>query len=103
MSDEGLVQFLLEQIDDPRVTSRAMFGGHGIYLGSRMFALVYGDSVYMKVSDQEAKTSDRAPFNPREHQTFSSYREIRADELEDREALATLAQKAQEAAGASRP
>ncbi|HVL64814.1 MAG TPA: TfoX/Sxy family protein, partial [Actinomycetota bacterium] len=42
MSDESLVRYLLDQLDDEEVSARRMFGGHGIYRDGRMFALVYG-------------------------------------------------------------
>ena len=98
MKDAGMVQFLLEQLDDERVTARAMFGGHGIYRSGHMFALVYDDVVYMKVSDDEAKASERPPFRPRPNQTFRSFRAITADELENRAALTSLVENAHRAA-----
>lgn len=99
MSDESLVQLLVDQLGDDEVTARKMFGGHGVYLGGRMFALVYDGAVYMKVSDDEAATSERPPFRPRANQTFPTFREVPADALEDQAALQELARAAQEAAG----
>jgi len=93
-----MVQFLLDQFGDGDVSARAMFGGHGIYRGGRMFAIVYKDTVYMKVSEADAQSSARPPLNPRRNQTLWSYRAVSADELEDREELAALAEKAQHAA-----
>ncbi len=100
VSDDGMVRLLVDQLDDPGVTARRMFGGYGIYRDGFMFALVYGDAVYMKVSEEEAKTSHRRPFKPRPKQTVPTFREVDAGELEDREKLASLAEQAQEAAGA---
>ena len=37
-------------------TARAMFGGHGIYVGGRMVALVADDTLYMKT---DTETRDR--------------------------------------------
>ena len=96
MSDP--VQFLLDQLKDPSVEAKRMFGGHGIYRDGRMFALVYDETVYMKFTDEEADTSERPPFSPRPGQTFRTFREISADELENPEALAELARSAQRAA-----
>jgi DNA transformation protein and related proteins len=93
-----MVEFLLDQLGDVDVTARAMFGGHGIYRRDTMFAIVYEESVYMKVSEAEASTSDRPPFKPRDSQTLWSYRSVTADELENRELLRGLAEKAQQAA-----
>ena len=33
------------------VSARAMFGGHGIYHGDRIFAIVIDDTLYFKVDD----------------------------------------------------
>lgn len=98
MTGDSTVAFLLDQLDDPGVTARSMFGGHGVYRGGRMFGIVYEDIVYMKMSEAEAKASGREPFRPRASQTLWSYREVTADELEDRDALAALARDAQRAA-----
>jgi DNA transformation protein len=100
MSDDGLVEYLLDQLGDPEVSSRSMFGGHGIYRDGRMFALVYDGAVYAKVTEAEASTSTRPPFRPRPGQTMRTFRAVGADELEDRDALAGLAARAQEAAAA---
>lgn len=59
MTDEGMVAFVLEQLSDPTVSARHMFGGHGIYRNGRMFGLVYDEAIYMKITDDEAKTSRR--------------------------------------------
>lgn len=101
MTESAMVEFLLDQLDDLAVTARAMFGGHGIYRRGRMFAIVYDEAVYMKVSDAEAKSSDRPPFKPREGQTLWSFRAVSADDLEDRDALRSLAAAATEAAASS--
>ncbi len=90
-----MVEFLLDQLEDSDVSARAMFGGHGLYRAGRMFAIIYQDAVYMRVSEADVQSSIRPPFNPRKNQTLWSYREVYADELEDRQALASLAEKAQ--------
>jgi TfoX/Sxy family transcriptional regulator of competence genes len=100
MTSEEMVQYLLDQLDDPDVSAKSMFGGRGIYRHGRMFALVYGGLVYMKVTKEEAKTSDRPPFRPRENSIYPTFREVFAEELEDPSMLASLARKAQEAASA---
>ena len=52
----------------------------------------------MKVTKAEEETSDRPSFSPPSGQTFRSFREVYADELEDREALNRLAAAAVAAA-----
>lgn len=98
MTDAGMVDYLLDQLDDPAVSARRMFGGHGIYRDRRMFAIVYEEVVYFKVPDEEAATSERPPFRPRPNQTLPTYREVSADELEDPAALRAMATRAQAAA-----
>lgn len=93
-----MLDFFLDQLDDPEVTARAMFGGHGVYRDGRMFALVYGDVVYMKVDEEEAKSSEREPFRPPSGQTFPSFREVPVDVLEDPEKLRGYAEDAHLAA-----
>ena len=102
MTAEGMATFLFEQLGDTSVRARRMFGGQGIYRNGRMFALVYDEVVYMKVSDDEAKTSERPPFSPSPDRTFPTFREVTADELEDRAVLARLAEEAQRAASVAR-
>ncbi len=96
-----MVRFLMDQLADPGLTAKRMFGGHGIYSGGRMFALVYDGQVYIKVSDDEAARSERPVFSPQSGKTFPTFREVSADELEDAEALASLAARAQAAIEAS--
>lgn len=99
MSDDPMVGYLLGQIGDDGVTSRSMFGGHGIYKDGRMFGLVYSGTVYMKFSEQEAATSQRAAFSPAQGKTFRSLREVSADEIDDPQTLRSLADDACKAAG----
>jgi TfoX/Sxy family transcriptional regulator of competence genes len=90
--DDALVTFLLDQLDDPSVTARRMFGGHGIYRGPHMFGIVYDGDVYLKLAPGYDAPSEREPFRPRPTQTLWSYRLLSAEELEDRAALQALAQ-----------
>jgi len=77
---EGMVGFLLDQLDDPAVTPRAMFGGRGIYRDGSMFAILYRVEVYMKTPQDEAFSS-REPLRPNARQTLRSYRPVCPDEL----------------------
>jgi DNA transformation protein len=48
-----LIRHLLELMQPwAPVTARAMFGGHGLYRDSQMFALVANDTLYLKVDAQ---------------------------------------------------
>ncbi len=47
------LEYLRELLADvPELRMRAMFGGHGIYTGDRMFALVADDELYIKTDDE---------------------------------------------------
>ena len=98
MTRADLVAFLIDQLGDPSVEAKRMFGGHGIYRDGGMFALVYDDVVYLKFTNDEAEASGRPPFSPRPGQTFPTFREISAEELEDAATLRELARNAQQAA-----
>ena len=74
------------------VTSRAMFGGVGIYSGGTFFALIAEDVVYFK-----ADAATRPAFEERGSKAFRpygdkvsmSYFELPADVLEDEDELRT--------------
>jgi DNA transformation protein len=82
------LDYVLEQLGElGPVTSRAMFGGHGLYLGDQFFAIVHRDRLYFKVdeasrSEYERRGSDQ--FRPNERQALRSYWEVPAEVVEDR-------------------
>ena len=49
-------EFVQKVLDDLHplgdVTTRPMFGGHGVFLESRMFALISKDVLYLKADDE---------------------------------------------------
>jgi DNA transformation protein and related proteins len=61
-------EFVLEQLGRVApVTSRAMFGGVGVYSGGLFFALMAGDTLYLKVDDSNRADFEAAgtgPFRP---------------------------------------
>ncbi|MFN2587566.1 MAG: TfoX/Sxy family protein [Actinomycetota bacterium] len=95
--DASFLEFVLDQLSSLDVRARAMFGGHGLYLGDRFFGLVYGDGLYLKT---DAKTRawyeqrGMAYFRPNDGQHIRSYLEVPPDALEDRERLVELAEEA---------
>ncbi len=54
------------------VTSRPLFGGHGLYLGETIFGILFGGKLYFKV-DERSKADyvsrGMRPFRPNERQT----------------------------------
>ena len=98
------VTYLLEQLAPlGEVRARAMFGGYGIYLGERMFALVGDEAFYIKVDDAnraEFETRGCLPFRyeMRGERKQMDYWQPPAEALDDREMLCEWARKGCEAA-----
>ena len=80
------LDYVLEQLGElGPVTSRAMFGGHGLYLGDQFFAIVYRDRLYFKTDEAsraEYEARDSEPFRPNARQTLKSYWEVPAEVVE---------------------
>src|SRR5688572_1213977 len=101
------LDYVLEQLDElGPVTSRSMFGGHGLYLGDQFFAIVHRDRLYFKTDtasrpDYEERGSE--PFSPNARQTLKTYWEVPADVVEDREAAVEWARDAVACATAMSP
>ncbi|MET0543024.1 MAG: TfoX/Sxy family protein [Variovorax sp.] len=86
-----------------RIEARRMFGGHGIYHDGRMFALVTGDTLYLKSDADSASHFDRLRLPPFEYRRQGktmqmSYRQAPADVFEDRDEAAAWARRAYESA-----
>jgi DNA transformation protein len=94
-----LLDRLLAVVDGS--TTRRMFGGVGIYADGAMFALMMGETLYLKV-DEETRPDFEAlgsgPFTPNERQTIRSFYEVPAQVAEDDAELAAWAHRAIEAA-----
>lgn len=101
------LQYVLEQLARlPRVTSRRMFSGVGLYSDGVFFAILDNDSVYFKVDD-----STREPYASRGCEPFRPYKDrpkvsmsyfqVPADVLEDADELVPWARAAVRAASAS--
>ena len=96
---DGFLAFVLDQLDGiEHVTSRAMFGGTGLYAGSVFFGIIYRDILYLKVDARTRPDYERAgmkPFTPyASRPTTMQYYEVPAEVLEDGEDLAAWARKA---------
>ena len=85
--------FVVDQLSrvTPRVRTRSMFGGVGIYSGEHFFALIADDTLYFKVDDQTRHgyvARGMEPFRPygEEGETMQYY-QVPADLLEDPDAL----------------
>ena len=71
---DGRTLASLSELGD--ISSRPLFGGHGIYWNDVIFGMVFRDRLYFKV-DEESKGEYLArgmrPFRPNERQTLKSY------------------------------
>src|SRR4051794_6157980 len=79
------------------ITSRPLFGGHGIYWRDVIFGMVFRDRLYLKVDDQskhEYLAAGMRPFRPNDRQTLKSYYEVPPEILDDREVLLSWAREA---------
>ena len=79
------------------ITSRAMFGGVGLYWRDVIFGIVFRDRLYLKVDDRSRPEYERrgmGPFRPNERQTLKAYYEVPPDVLDDAEALTSWVRQA---------
>ena len=79
------------------ITSRAMFGGHGLYWRGVIFAIAHRERLYLKVDEQSRPAFEArgmGPFRPNERQTLKSYYEVPPEVLDDPEALLSWAGEA---------
>ena len=96
---EEYVQFVLGQLEClGQITARKMFGGAGLYLDDKMFAIVANDVLYFKVDNTNRDDYEKVgmgPFQPfyNKQQTMSYY-EVPIDVLENIEELKVWAEKA---------
>ena len=76
------LQFVMQKLDSlGYVTSRAMFGGYGIFHEGVMFALISDDTLYFKVNESNRAMYEQAGSKPFLHGI--SYWEVPAELLEE--------------------
>lgn len=100
---EQFLEYVRDQfIELGEVQSRKMFGGAGIYLHGRFFALVSDDELFLKVDDDNRPRFEQAgshAFEPWQGHVMNGYWSVPADVLEDREMLAEWSQHSVKIAG----
>ena len=99
------LDYVLEQLGElGPVTSRAMFGGHGLYLGDQFFAIVYRDRLFLRTDETSRREYERhgsEPFRPNARQTLKNYWEVPGDVLDDRASAVEWARDALACAAAT--
>ena len=102
MEDKLLHESLINQfaaLGD--ITSRPLFGGVGLYWNNVIFAIVFGEKLYLKVDEQSRDDFVRkgmGPFRPNERQTLKSYYEVPPDVVTETENLLSWVKEAIRAA-----
>jgi DNA transformation protein len=103
--DSSFVLFLIEQLGGlGSVRSRAMFGGHGLYLGEAFFAVVDDERVYFWADEttRPAHVEQRmGPFTPWPGHVMDRYWEVPLDVIEDAPEFARWARRALDARAAA--
>jgi DNA transformation protein len=103
--DSSFILFLIEQLGGlGTVRSRAMFGGHGLYLGDAFFAIVDEDRVYFWADEttRAAHTAqEMGPFTPWPGHVMDRYWEVPLDVIEDAPEFARWARRALDARAAA--
>lgn len=102
------VEFVIDQmapIGEPRV--RAMFGGHGVYRGDCIFAIIVDERLYFKVDsitrgEFEAKGLSPFTYVARGKTVTMQYFEAPPEVFEEPNAMCNWARKALEAANRAR-
>ena len=98
MSDTSFLDYVLEQLEGAKgLKTRAMFGGHGLYMGASFFGIVHKGSLYLRTDEASrpgfVKAGSR-PFNPRGRKELHRYYEVPAHVLDDSDELLVWAKTA---------
>ena len=102
--EKEFVAYLLELMQPMGpITARSMFGGHGIFLESRMFALVAEGVLYLKTNDSTAlnfqdKGLEAFTYEKNGKPYKMSYYQAPEDALEDSELMVEWARQAYQVA-----
>ena len=94
MKSNSFKEYILDQLQElGSVECRAMFGGHGLYLGALFFGILHQGRFYLKTDSTNQADYERRgmkPFRPHGRQTMK-YHEVPAEVLEEKSALVAWA------------
>lgn len=98
MKADSLKDFALDQLCGlDGLECRAMFGGHGLFAGEKIFGILFQGRLYFKTNaSTRAAYTERGmkPFRPSAKQQLNSYYEVPADVMEDAAQLESWAHEA---------
>lgn len=96
MNMDGFVAWVIDQLAPLPVTARAMFGGHGLYLAGRIFAVADDGVLYLKTDEafrSEFESRGSRPFEYAPGKVLKTYYELPADVADDTELFKAWAQR----------
>jgi DNA transformation protein and related proteins len=98
MADTSFLDYVLEQLEGAKgLKTRAMFGGHGLYMGTSFFGIVHKGAFYLRTDEASRPAYIKAgsrPFNPKGQKELHRYYEVPSEVLEDAEELLVWAKRA---------
>ncbi|HEY3860138.1 MAG TPA: TfoX/Sxy family protein [Gammaproteobacteria bacterium] len=98
MADASFLDYVLEQLEAARgIKTRAMFGGHGLYMSDSFFGIVHKGSLYLRTDEASRPAYVKAgsrPFNPKGRKELHRYYEVPSEVLEDADELLVWAKRA---------
>ena len=98
MKTDSLKDFVVDQLRlSGGLECRAMFGGHGLYSGGKIFAILLKGRLYFKTNATTRQVYEQRglkPFFPNGRQKVHSYYEVPADVIEDAPTLVEWANQA---------
>ena len=96
MKEDSFKDFVLEQLSSINsLRCKQMFGGYGLYDGSKFFGIISKGRLYFKTDESSRNAhieQGMKPFKFSEKQTLKNYYEVPADVLEDREKILKFAE-----------
>lgn len=96
MKNDSFKDFVEEQLSGlADLRCKGMFGGFGLYEGSKFFGIISKGILYFKTDESSRNAyieQGMKPFKFSEKQTLKNYYEVPADVLEDREKILIFAE-----------
>ena len=101
---EDFLEYLHELSEDfGPISTRAMFGGHGVYFEGRIIGIVIDDALYLKADDETRPAFEAAGCAPFVYESKGkpvpmSYWSLPAEAMDSAQAFLPWARRANEAA-----
>jgi DNA transformation protein and related proteins len=101
-ADNEFVDFIMDEIGDPLLVAKKMFGGYGIYRDGIFFGIVLDGTLYLKTNARTKPwylKEGMAPLRATTEQVLTRYYEVPEYVMDDRELLAEKARESWTIAG----